>query len=473
MLIGVNCQSFFGLSVNSGWTWTPLGGPVEPWENVALAVAADGNQFVAVVNGGGIYRWQLLSPAVTNQPESLIAVGGTEAVIEAAFASTSPLTYQWQFDGTDLPGATRATLTITNVNLANSGNYALLASDSFGSALTSNALLTVVPALLTTESPDPSLYVANLTASITIGSDSTGVWFQWGVDTNYGHLTPAIIIQGVNALSISSLITGLTPYTVYHCQAAASNVFGTVFGGDVSFTTVPKFDQLGTNTGWSALVLSGDGRELVGTIGGIIYISTNFGGEFIPTTGTGSVFAVSSNGSTILAVTGTNIYASLDRGSTWITNSTPTTFARFAASSSAQNLVANDGSINVYTSTNFGATWRLSTAPYAPNYGLASSADGSQLYGAAYPSRETVGICGSKNSGITWTSLGLIYGLTAAGEIACSADGSIVLVGAEFDDNLDKWWRLLVTLGPGPANLWWRFLVCGWTYADYRRILRH
>ena len=112
------------------------------------------------------------------------------------------------------------------------------------------------------------------------------------------------------------------------------------------------------------------------------------------------------------------------------------------------------------------------TAPYAPNYGLASSADGSQLYGAAYPSRETVGVCGSKNSGRTWTSLGLIYGLTAAGEIACSADGSIVLVGAEstiISINGGASWLP----GPGPANLWWRFLVCGWTYADYRRILRH
>jgi photosystem II stability/assembly factor-like uncharacterized protein len=424
LLIGINCPSSFAASVDYGMTWTPLDGPVEPWENVVVVLVADGNELVAVVNGSGIYIWRPVSPAVISQPQSQIAIGGNGVTLEAVVASTSPLTYQWQFNGTNLPGTTSATLTLTDVNVANSGTYVLMASNSFGSILSSNAVLTVVPALLTTESPDPSLYVANLTASITAGFDDTGVWFQWGVDTNYGQVTPTTFVQSVNALTISNLITGLTPYTVYHCQAVASNVFGTALGGDVSFTTVPKFVQVGTNTGWSALVLSADGRELVGTFGGIIYISTNLGVELMPTTGTGSVFAVSSNGSTILADSGTNIYVSMDRGSTWTTNTAPTTLEYFAASSNAKMLVAFGGEL--YTSTNFGATWSQHTPPYGYTAGLASSADGSHLYGAAFAAYETGAIYGSTDFGNTWTSLGVFYGMTFMGQIACSADGSII-----------------------------------------------
>jgi hypothetical protein len=283
--------------------------------------------------------------------------------------------------------------------------------------------------LLTTESSDPSLYAASLIASITSYSVNTTVWFEWGIDTNYGQLTPPSNLQGTNALSFSNLITGLSPYTTHHCQAVASNVFGTALGGDLSFTTVPKFVQVGTNTDWSALVLSGDGRELAATRGGIIYVSTNLGVTFIPTTGTGSVFAISSNGSTILAASGSNIYVSMDRGSTWTSNTTPAAFSRFATSANAQNVAASDGGY-VYTSTNFGATWKQSIVPYSPTWGLASSADGTQLYGVAF--RPFTGeVYGSKNSGNTWSSLGVFGNLTGASQIACSADGSIIAVAAE------------------------------------------
>jgi hypothetical protein len=428
-LIGVNCASSFCASLDSGLTWSPLGGPIETWNDVSLAVAADGNKFVAVVNGGGIYMWQLLSPVIFGEPQSQTAIGGNGVALQATIVSTSPLTYQWQCDGTNLPGATNAAFMLTNVNLANSGSYVLMASNSVGSVLSSVAVLTVVPALLTTQSPDPALYDANLMASIATGSNSTVVYFEWGVDTNYAHQTRPVLLQDANSLDVTNLITGLTPYTTYHCQAVASNSFGTVLGGDVSFTTVPKFVQVGTNTDWSALVLSGDGRELAATLDGIVYVSTNFGVTFIPTAGTGSVFAVSSNGATIMAASGTNIYVSMNRGSTWVTNNAPTTFTHFAASSSSQNIVAAGGG-NVFTSTNFGTTWKAAS----PTFGgpcLASSADGSALYAAGTPAYEAVCVWGSSISAHTWTPLCDFSSETGVGSIACSADGAIIFVAAE------------------------------------------
>jgi len=117
---------------------------------------------------------------------------------------------------------------LTDIQLNQAGSYSVLVSNAFGSSSSSNALLSVVPAFLTAQPSDPSLYEANLLAAITTGADNTSVYFEWGVTTNYGNVTPATMLQGPNTWSITNLITGLTPYTTYHCQAVASNVFGTV-----------------------------------------------------------------------------------------------------------------------------------------------------------------------------------------------------------------------------------------------------
>jgi hypothetical protein len=439
------------VSADTGLTWAYVTLPSQQLSN--LAMSADGNQLVGIVDGGGIQMWRFIAPFIASEPQSQTVPGAINVEFSVGAFTIASLQYQWLFNDAPLQNATNSTLTLTNVTPFQAGSYSVLVSNAFGNTLSSNASLTVVPALLTTQSPDPSLYDANLTASITTGSDSTAVWFQWGVSTNYGQVTPAIILQGANALNISNLITGLTPYTTYHYQAVASNIFGTALGGDVSFTTVPKFVQVGTNTGWSALVLSGDGRELVGTIGGIIYVSTNVGAEFTPTTGTGSVFATSSNGSVILAVNGSNIYASVDRGSTWMTNSAPAAFSRFAASSDAQNLVASDGSINVYTSTNFGATWKGSTVPWGPSC-LASSADGTQLYAGTYtwanPETPFGWVYGSANSGKTWSTIYEFFNFIGLYSIACSADGSIIAVageGTEISINGGASWYGLYPMG--------------------------
>ena len=446
-------NSVFQLSVNSlsygseattnnfGWLSSVWQEGVQFVEFTNLSIVTGQQITITVEPGASIYslvsglQMANLNPSpvipfVVNQPASQVRVLDTSTTLSVVAGGTAPLTYQWLFNNSDIPGATNSSYVITNITQLNIGSYTVLVSNAFGSTLSGIAVLTVLPALLATQTPDPSLYDANLMASITPYSDGTTVWFEWGLDTNYGNLTPATILQGTNALSISNLIGRLAPYTKYHSQAVASNVFGTVLGGDVSFTTVPKFVQVGTNADWSVLVLSADGRELAATLDGIVYISTNLGVTFTPTTGPGSVFAVSFNGATVLSVSGASIYASTNRGLTWTTNSAPAAFTIFAASSSAQNLVATTGSFYLYTSTNFGATWQGSTSPYnARTYGLASSADGSHLFGVSFFAPGTAAFFGSTNLGNTWASLFEWSGESRRPtSVACSANGAAIAV---------------------------------------------
>ncbi len=59
--------------------------------------------------------------------------------------------------------------------------------------------------------------------------------FEWGFDTGYGITTPTE--KKGTSDSFSQVIGGLEPNTVYHFRAFATNVMGTSYGADRSFTT--------------------------------------------------------------------------------------------------------------------------------------------------------------------------------------------------------------------------------------------
>jgi hypothetical protein len=80
-------------------------------------------------------------PIIQTQPANQLAISGRNATFSVLSAGQLPLSYQWQFNGTDLPDATNATLTLSNVDGSLAGSYDVLVSNALGSATSSNALL--------------------------------------------------------------------------------------------------------------------------------------------------------------------------------------------------------------------------------------------------------------------------------------------------------------------------------------------
>lgn len=86
--------------------------------------------------------------------EVYIQSSATAAVIDQKVTFTGstigqgPFTYQWQFNGTNLPGATNLTLTITNTQLFDAGGYSIIVSNVFG-VVTNYVSLTVAPTIIT------------------------------------------------------------------------------------------------------------------------------------------------------------------------------------------------------------------------------------------------------------------------------------------------------------------------------------
>jgi hypothetical protein len=83
-------------------------------------------------------------PVITSQPVNQTTVEGSNVVLSVVAGGTGPFSYQWSFNGTNIPGATNATLTLTNLHPNQSGNYAVTVTTPYGSITSPNASVTVM-----------------------------------------------------------------------------------------------------------------------------------------------------------------------------------------------------------------------------------------------------------------------------------------------------------------------------------------
>ncbi len=83
-------------------------------------------------------------PVVTMSPQSIPVAGPGDTLVLSAYAiGVPPLSYQWQLDGQDIPGATTLSNTIVGAVAADSGSYTLIASNAYGVATSKVATVTV------------------------------------------------------------------------------------------------------------------------------------------------------------------------------------------------------------------------------------------------------------------------------------------------------------------------------------------
>ncbi|MFD0895432.1 alpha-N-acetylglucosaminidase C-terminal domain-containing protein [Luteolibacter ambystomatis] len=86
-----------------------------------------------------------VAPAITIPPASATATEfGSQTFTVQATGTPAP-TYQWMKGGVDLPGKTSASLPLSNLTLADAGDYSVRATNSQGSATSTAATLTVLP----------------------------------------------------------------------------------------------------------------------------------------------------------------------------------------------------------------------------------------------------------------------------------------------------------------------------------------
>lgn len=87
-----------------------------------------------------------VAPSIAAQPQSQTINAGGSVTFSVEASGTPAPSYQWARNGSALPGATTATLALTNVQPANAGTYTVTVTNSAGSLTSNAATLTVNPA---------------------------------------------------------------------------------------------------------------------------------------------------------------------------------------------------------------------------------------------------------------------------------------------------------------------------------------
>jgi hypothetical protein len=84
------------------------------------------------------------APMIVTQPANrIVALDGT-ATFQVEATGTSPLRYEWDFNGAPIPGATNSALTLSGVTTDDSGSYRVRISNDYGSVTSVKASLTVI-----------------------------------------------------------------------------------------------------------------------------------------------------------------------------------------------------------------------------------------------------------------------------------------------------------------------------------------
>lgn len=215
LLIGQTNSSLALLSVQSG--------------QAGLYSAAVSNVFGACTSSPARLTVASLSPTIISQPTDLTLRFGSNGLLSVVATGAMPLNYQWRLNGVDLPDAIESHLAVSNVDLANRGEYRVQVSNAFGATLSDPALLNLkLP-------PNVIAWGSNQVGQVDVPDDLTNaVAIAAGDQHNLAiRADGAVIAWGDNSRGQCAVPVGLTNVIAISAgtrQSLALKSDGTVVG---------------------------------------------------------------------------------------------------------------------------------------------------------------------------------------------------------------------------------------------------
>jgi len=159
-----------------------------------------------------------LAPYFVVQPVGASVSAGSSRTFTGLANGSQPITYQWQHSGTNLPGATLTSLTLSNLGLADSGAYTLTASNIVGVSTSAVAQLTVyqIPTIL----QPLTNQVVDISNTVTLSVTALGsptLTYTWQLN--------GVPIAGSNPTLI---LTNIQPSQSGYYKITVTNQFGSV-----------------------------------------------------------------------------------------------------------------------------------------------------------------------------------------------------------------------------------------------------
>jgi hypothetical protein len=165
----------------------------------------------------------IIPPVITAQPQNQMVAAGSNATFTVAATSSVPWAYQWRFNGTDIVAATNAVYTRTNVQLADAGNYFVIATNIAGATTSAVATLTVlVPPSITLQPQSQTVTESNNAVFTVVAAGSPPLAYQWQLNgTNISGATNSTL-----------MLAEVTPAHAGAYRVAVSNIAGTTNSAD-------------------------------------------------------------------------------------------------------------------------------------------------------------------------------------------------------------------------------------------------
>lgn len=168
------------------------------------------------------------APTITAQTGDLSVSAGNNATFSATAAGTPPLRYQWQLNGADMPGWTNASLTLNNVQPANSGTYSVTVTNDFGFAAGTNAALVVY-------NSKPSITGQPVTQTNVVSSSAVfSVSARGSASLNYQWFFNNTAISG--AVSSFLVVSNLQLSNAGNYSVIVSNAYGQATSATAALT---------------------------------------------------------------------------------------------------------------------------------------------------------------------------------------------------------------------------------------------
>jgi hypothetical protein len=224
---------------------------------VLLAFGTAGLNLVGC--SGSTYSNPQSPPTVTLQPANQTVTAGQSASFSVTASGATPLSYQWQKNGSAISGATAATYTTPPTTSADNGaQFLVIVSNAKGSATSNPATLTVTAAstvqITTTSLPNGQVQAAY---SATLQATGGTTPYTWSVLS--GSLPAGLsLTAGSGAISGTPTTAGTSSFTIQVADSASSKAsagFSITITGGTGGGTMPQFGHVfivvGENSAYS------------------------------------------------------------------------------------------------------------------------------------------------------------------------------------------------------------------------------
>ena len=218
----------FNFTYNDGVSNTTITGVADPYVLTVSPTVTKTYTLVSITAANGCTSTGSGSGTVTVTPHSAITahpVSKTacpgDNVSFSVTATGAGLTYQWQLNTVNIPGATNNVLNLNNVNSSNAGSYRCVVSSTCGPVLTSSAAtLTVQPQTAITTGPADKTICQGNNVSFTVVASGTGLSYQW--KRNGSNLADGGVYSGVTTDNLTLTAAAVANAGNFSCTVSGT-----------------------------------------------------------------------------------------------------------------------------------------------------------------------------------------------------------------------------------------------------------